>query len=75
VSRSETLYLKQRIYFEKQDYKQALKIVNQLIESQTQATESPFAKRTDFSDLCYYLKLKGQVMERLGVDKQEILDV
>lgn len=75
VSRSETLYLKQRVYFEKGEYRQALQICDELIESQQQATDHEAAQRTDFCDLGYYMYLKGQVLERLGAEKEEIVEV
>ncbi len=32
-------------------------------------------KKTDFCDLAYYMYLKGQVLERIGADREEILEV
>jgi len=40
-----------------------------------EATESDQAKKTDFSDLGYFMYLKGQTLERMGTDKLEILAI
>lgn len=59
VTRSETIFLKQRIEFEGKFYLLALDTAEELIKSQIEVTEHKQSKRTDVSDLGYYMYLKG----------------
>ena len=46
-----------------------------MVDSQRETSEHELSKRVDSSDLAYYMYLKGQVLERLGWDKDKILEL